>query len=146
MNFKIEVVLSSVFVVIMVVLSGIPAAEAQMTIGGHVGFVLPLVTHAAGQTTTIADNFSIGFPLGVTFKGNGHMAYDLELVPCSRRSSSRLSYRSASTGPRMDRRRILSASVHTLEWPSELTLSQGERVSQFSHTFMDGRYGFKLKF
>src|SRR5438034_602359 len=81
MNFKIEVVLSSVFVVIMGVLSGIPAAEAQMTIGGHVGFVLPLVTHAAGQTTTIADNFSIGFPLGVTFKGNGHMAYDLELAP-----------------------------------------------------------------
>jgi len=81
MNFKIEVVLSSVFVVMMGVLSGIPAAEAQMTIGGHVGFVLPLVTHAAGQTTTIADNFSIGFPLGVTFKGNGHMAYDLELVP-----------------------------------------------------------------
>src|SRR5207244_11843308 len=81
MNFKFEVVLSSVFVVMMVVLSGIPAAEAQMTIGGHVGFVLPLVTHAAGQTTTIADNFSIGFPLGVTFKGNGHMAYDLELVP-----------------------------------------------------------------
>ena len=89
MNFKIEVVLSSVFVVMMVVLSGIPAAEAQMT---------------------------------------------------------RLSYRSASTGPRMDRRRILSASVHTLEWRSELTLSQGERVSQFSHTFMDRRYGFKLKF
>src|SRR6266571_7083910 len=179
MNFKIEVVLSSVFVVMMGVLSGIPAAEAQMTIGGHVGFVLPLATHAAGQTTTIADNFSIGFPLGVTFKGNGHVAYDLELVPgvrgtprlttltvhpglvwdvgnnlgagiraafdvnspqwgftplvnrswplmiaCSRRSSSRLSYRSASTGPRMDRRRILSASVHTLEWRSEMTLSQ----------------------
>jgi len=87
MNFKIEVVLSSVFVVIMGVLSGIPAAEAQMTIGGHVGFVLPLVTHAAGQTTTIADNFSIGFPLGVTFKGNGHMAYDLELVPGVRGTS-----------------------------------------------------------
>ena len=69
MNFKIEVVLSSVFVVIMGVLSGIPAAEAQMTIGGHVGFVLPLVTHAAGQTTTIADNFSIGFPLESPSKG-----------------------------------------------------------------------------
>ena len=58
-----------------------PAAEAQTTLGGHVGFVLPLVTHAAGKTTNIADNFSIGFPLGVTFKGSGRMAYDLELVP-----------------------------------------------------------------
>jgi len=43
--------------------------------GGHIGFVLPLVTHAGGQTTNIADNFSIGFPLGVTFKGTGRMAY-----------------------------------------------------------------------
>src|SRR5205809_1618261 len=81
MNFKNEVVLFSLFVAMMGVLSGIPAAEAQTTIGGHVGFVLPLVTHAGGQTTNIADNFSIGFPLGVTFKGSGRMAYDLELVP-----------------------------------------------------------------
>src|SRR5437879_11231191 len=81
MNFKNEVVLFSLFVAMLGVLSGIPAAEAQTTIGGHVGFVLPLVTHAGGQTTNIADNFSIGFPLGVTFEGTGRMAYDLELVP-----------------------------------------------------------------
>ncbi len=43
--------------------------------------MLPLVTHANGNTTNIADNSSIGFPLGVTFKGRGRMAYDLELVP-----------------------------------------------------------------
>ena len=59
----------------------VPTAEAQTTVGGHIGFVLPLVTRAAGQTTNISDNFSIGFPLGVTFKGKGRMAYDLELVP-----------------------------------------------------------------
>ena len=57
-------------------MSRVPAAEAQTTLGGHVGFVLPLVTHAGGNTTNIADNFSIGFPLGVTFKGSGRMAYD----------------------------------------------------------------------
>jgi len=62
-------------------MSRVPAADAQTTMGGHIGFVLPLVTHAGGQTTNIADNFSIGFPLGVTFKGSGRMAYDLELVP-----------------------------------------------------------------
>jgi len=72
-----QLVLSGVFLVVIGVLSGIPAAEGQTTVGGHVGFVLPLVTHAAGQTTNIADNFSIGFPLGVTFKGKGRMAYDL---------------------------------------------------------------------
>src|SRR5216684_820484 len=60
--------------------AAVPAARAQ-DIGGHVGFVLPLVTHAGGNTTSLADNFSIGFPLGVSFKGNGNMAFDLELVP-----------------------------------------------------------------
>src|SRR5438093_98539 len=65
----------------MLLMSSIPAADAQTNLGGHIGFVLPLVTHAAGTTTNIADNFSIGFPLGVTFKGKGRMAYDLELVP-----------------------------------------------------------------
>src|ERR1700680_4165315 len=62
------------------------AALAQtqdgITIGGHIGFVLPLVTHAGGQTINdTADQFSIGFPVGVTFKGSGRMAFDLELVP-----------------------------------------------------------------
>ena len=64
----------------MWVMSSIPA-DAQTNLGGHIGFVLPLVTHAGGNTTNIADNFSIGFPLGITFKGKGRMAYDLELVP-----------------------------------------------------------------
>src|SRR2546426_11790300 len=62
-------------------MSQVPAAEAQANLGGHIGFVLPLVTRVAGTTTNIADRFSIGFPLGITFKGKGRMAYDLELVP-----------------------------------------------------------------
>lgn len=69
------------FAVAVLLILGVPAAEAQTSVGGHIGFVLPLVTHAGGQTTNIADHFSIGFPLGVTFKGKGRMAYDLELVP-----------------------------------------------------------------
>ena len=65
-----------------VILAGIaPKAAAQDTLGGHIGFVLPLVTHANGQTTNIGDHFSIGFPLGITVKGQGHLAYDMELVP-----------------------------------------------------------------
>ena len=58
-----------------------PSAQAQVTLGGHVGFVLPLVTRAGGQTTNLADNFSIGFPIGVTFKGSGRTSFDLEFVP-----------------------------------------------------------------
>ena len=56
-------------------------AKAQTTVGGHVGFVLPLVTRAGGQTSDLADNFSIGFPTGITVKGTGRMAFDLEFVP-----------------------------------------------------------------
>ena len=66
---------------VVLLLFGVSAAEAQTTLGGHIGFVLPLVTHAGGKTTNISDNFSIGFPMGVTFKGKGRMAFDLELVP-----------------------------------------------------------------
>jgi hypothetical protein len=56
-------------------------ASAQVSVGGHVGFVIPWVTHAGGRTTNIGDNFQIGFPIGVTFKGQGRMALDLEMVP-----------------------------------------------------------------
>jgi hypothetical protein len=62
----------------------VPLAHAQEsnTVGGHIGFVLPLVTHAGGQTTNdLADQFSIGLPVGITVKGSGRVAFDLELVP-----------------------------------------------------------------
>jgi hypothetical protein len=61
--------------------AAVPVATAQDNIGGHIGFVLPLVTRAGGNTTSLSDNFSIGFPIGITFKGKGRMAFDLEFVP-----------------------------------------------------------------
>ncbi len=73
-------------VLIMFAASVVPTVRAQDNIGGHVGFVLPLVTHAGGKTTNLADNFAIGFPLGVTFKGQGRMSFDLELVPAIQNS------------------------------------------------------------
>ncbi len=71
---------------VMSLVGAVPAATAQDNMGGHIGFVLPLVTRAGGQTTSLADSFSIGFPLGVTFKGKGRMSYDLELVPAIQNS------------------------------------------------------------
>jgi hypothetical protein len=74
-----------VLAALAVTLAGkVPLAQAQdgITMGGHIGFVLPLVTRSGGQTiNNTADQFSIGFPVGVTFKGSGRMAFDLELVP-----------------------------------------------------------------
>ncbi|SRR6266446_1687153 len=64
--------------------SKVSLAQAQEgpTLGGHIGFVLPLVTRAGGQTiNNVADQFSIGFPMGITVKGSGRLAFDLELVP-----------------------------------------------------------------
>lgn len=72
---------ASVAAVAIVMFLGAPAAQAQITMGGHVGFVIPWVTHGGGQTTTIGDNFQIGFPLGVSFHGQGRMTLDLEMVP-----------------------------------------------------------------
>jgi hypothetical protein len=66
-------------------LSGTAAlAQSQdgPTLGGHIGFVLPLVTRVGGQTiNNTADQFSIGFPVGITVKGSGRLAFDLELDP-----------------------------------------------------------------
>ena len=57
------------------------AANAQVTVGGHVGVVFPWVTRGGGVTTTIADRFQMGFPIGVTFKGQSPLALDLEMIP-----------------------------------------------------------------
>jgi hypothetical protein len=51
------------------------------TLGGHIGVLFPLVTTAGGQTTTLSDQLSIGMPMGITLKGTGRTAFDLELVP-----------------------------------------------------------------
>jgi hypothetical protein len=56
-------------------------AGAEDRIGGHFGAVFPLLTHASRETTTIGDDFKIGFPMGVTVKTSARWAFDLELVP-----------------------------------------------------------------
>jgi len=65
--------------------SSAPQAQAQAhkgpTLGGHIGFVLPLVTQSGGQTTSLADAPAVGFPVGITVKGSGRTAFDLEFVP-----------------------------------------------------------------
>ena len=70
---------SSLFVLAFTL--GTSAVTAQDRLGGHFGVVFPLVTHVDGHTTTISDDFQIGFPTGITVKTSGKVAFDLELVP-----------------------------------------------------------------
>jgi hypothetical protein len=86
-----------VFVVLATTLAGrVPLAQAQEqaqtqaqaqkgpTLRGHMGYVLPMVTHSGGQTTNdLTDAFAVGFPVGITVKGSGRLAFDLELSTSS---------------------------------------------------------------
>ncbi len=49
--------------------------------GGHVGIVIPIVTRGNGVTTTIADDFIIGFPFALTVRTDSLAAFDFEFVP-----------------------------------------------------------------
>ena len=62
--------------------SSAPQAQAKKgpTVGGHIGFVLPLVTRSGGQTTSLADQFAVGFPVGITVKGSGRTAFDQHVL------------------------------------------------------------------
>src|SRR5258708_34686624 len=72
--------------------SNAPQAQAKKgpTLGGDIGFVLPLVTHSGGQTTSLADQPAVGFPVGITIKGSGRTAFDLEFVPQYNATGQRL--------------------------------------------------------
>jgi hypothetical protein len=59
---------------------GTAMAQSTATIGGHIGVAFPIVTTGT-TTTTIADQFSIAFPVGISVKGSGATFFDLELVP-----------------------------------------------------------------
>jgi len=58
-----------------------PSAKAENRVGGHFGAVFPLVEKFRGETTTISEDFKVGFPMGITVKRPGKLAFDLELVP-----------------------------------------------------------------
>ncbi|MDQ3220196.1 MAG: hypothetical protein M3Q26_05510 [Acidobacteriota bacterium] len=49
--------------------------------GGHVGIVIPIVTRGNGMTTTIAENFIIGFPFALIVRTDSPVAFDFEFVP-----------------------------------------------------------------
>lgn len=50
-------------------------------LGGHVGFVVPIVGRGNGITTNLGDRFVFGFPVGLTLKTKRNIAVDFEFIP-----------------------------------------------------------------
>ena len=66
----------------------VPAMEGIMgkrpaatRLGGHIGFVVPVVRNGNGATTDFTDRFIFGFPVGLTVKPRGPVAVDFEFIP-----------------------------------------------------------------
>ncbi|WP_010182085.1 hypothetical protein [Aquimarina agarilytica] len=57
------------------------SVTGQNTVGGHFGFVQPIVTIQDGDTTNGFDPYTIGFPTGVTIRKSEKFAFDIEFVP-----------------------------------------------------------------
>ncbi len=57
------------------------AQEPPPRVGGHVGIAFPIVTRSDGQTTTISEDFIVGFPVGITIRNSSPFAFDFEFVP-----------------------------------------------------------------
>lgn len=53
----------------------------SITLGGHAGFVVPVVRRANDVTTNVSDRFIYGFPVGLTVRGRGPVAVDFEFIP-----------------------------------------------------------------
>ena len=53
----------------------------SIKLGGHVGFVVPIVARGNGVTTNVGDRFVFGFPVGLTLKTKRNIAVDFEFIP-----------------------------------------------------------------
>jgi hypothetical protein len=109
---------ASIVLVVLATALASRALQAQQqkgpTLGGHIGFVLPLVTDSSGNVTSLADAPSVGFPMGITVKGGGRTAFDLEFIP-----------QYNATGPR-----LTTLTVHPgLLWSFRDTWAAGIRAA-----------------
>ncbi len=66
---------------VFLLVSVAPEARAQTSVGGHFGFVIPFFTHFDDETTTVSEDFVIGFPTGISVKRTNGVTFDLEFVP-----------------------------------------------------------------
>ncbi len=80
-----HVVVRSLFAAVI----ALPLA-AENRLGGHIGVVFPLASYSDGETATIADDFSVGFPTGISVKISDSLIFDLEVVPVIHEGTSKV--------------------------------------------------------
>lgn len=104
------------------------AIFAQNTLGGHFGFVQPLVTIQDGDANSGFDPHTIGFPIGITVRKNEKFAFDAEFVPLIAFNA-------------VDKRDNVNLLIHPgVLWGLNESLTFGARLA--FETGTSGRYGF----
>ena len=79
----------ALFFIALIIPSVASAQEpAPPRVGGHVGIAFPIVTRSDGTTTTISEDFIVGFPVGITIRNSSPVAFDFEFVPTINNSPS----------------------------------------------------------
>lgn len=68
------------YLLTVLLIAAMYAPKAQ-SLGGHVGVVHPLFTLSEGNVSTIADQYTVGFPVGLTIKRKSNPSIDFEFVP-----------------------------------------------------------------
>ncbi len=69
------------FIALTMPLAANAQADPPPRVGGHVGVAFPIVTREGGRTTTISEDFIVGFPFGITIRNSTPFAFDFEFVP-----------------------------------------------------------------
>ncbi len=77
---RLRMLLAGLFLALMIPITA-RAQEPPPRVGGHVGIAFPIVTRSDGTTTTIADDFVVGFPIGITIRNSSPIAFDFEFIP-----------------------------------------------------------------
>ncbi len=79
-RFHLRMFLALCFIALLIP-AAVNAQEPPPRFGGHVGIAFPIVTRSGGRTTTISEDFIVGFPVGITIKNSSPFAFDFEFVP-----------------------------------------------------------------
>ena len=68
-------------VIAVALLVATQSAHAQAIVGGYIGFLVPWLSRAGSETTSVFDSYSLTIPFGISVSGQGRMFVDFEFIP-----------------------------------------------------------------